>query len=81
MSSECQWDDPAEDAQHIAWGRAAYAVVEPHSRTGSYVNDVSESGVDLARWIYGDEKYDRLVAVKRAWDPENVFRLNQNIKP
>ena len=35
----------------------------------------------LGRWIYGDEKYDRLVAVKGAWDPEKVFHLNQNIKP
>jgi FAD/FMN-containing dehydrogenase len=81
MSSESSWDDPAEDERHIAWGRAAFAIVEPFSRTGRYVNDVSESGGDLGRWIYGDEKYDRLVAVKRAWDPDNVFRLNQNIKP
>lgn len=81
MSTDSSWDDPSEDDRHIAWGRAAYAIVEPHSRTGRYVNDVTESGTDLGRWIYGDEKYDRLVAVKRSWDPENVFRLNQNIKP
>ena len=81
MSSDSTWDDPDEDDRHMAWGRAAYAIVEPHSRTGRYVNDVSESCSDLGRWIYGDEKYDRLVAVKRAWDPENVFRLNQNIRP
>ena len=81
MSTDSSWDDPADDERNIGWGRAAYAIVEPHSRTGSYVNDVSESGEDLARSIYGPEKYDRLVAVKRAWDPDNVFRLNQNIKP
>ncbi|MGH8992228.1 MAG: BBE domain-containing protein, partial [Acidimicrobiia bacterium] len=74
------WDDPAEDRARIAWVRAAFAIVEPHSRNGRYVNDVADSAPDLGRWVYGD-KYDRLVAVKRAWDPENVFRFNQNIKP
>ncbi len=81
MSTESSWDDPAEDEQRIAWGRSAYAIVEPHSRTGRYVNDIADAGPDLARWIYGDAKYDRLVAVKRAWDPDNFFRVNQNIKP
>jgi FAD/FMN-containing dehydrogenase len=38
-------------------------------------------GDDVARTIYGDAKYERLVALKREWDPDNVFRLNQNIRP
>ena len=45
------------------------------------MNDVAEVGTDQARLAYGDAKYDRLVALKRAWDPDNVFRLNQNIRP
>jgi FAD/FMN-containing dehydrogenase len=45
------------------------------------VNDVVESGDDVARSVYGDAKYDRLVELKRAYDPDNVFRLNQNIRP
>lgn len=69
------------DDARLGWARAAYALVEPESRTGRYVNDVGDSGPDLGRWVYGDAKYDRLVTVKRAWDPDNVFRLNQNIKP
>jgi hypothetical protein len=44
------------------------------------VNDVAEAGTDV-RSVYGDAKYNRLVALKRAWDPENVFRLNQNVRP
>ena len=48
---------------------------------GRYVNDVIEVGADVARTIYGDAKYERLVALKREWDPDNVFRLNQNITP
>ena len=81
MSSESSWDDPAEDEARIAWGRGAYEIVEPYSHAGRYVNDVTDAGPDLARWIYGDAKYERLVAVKRAWDPDNVLRNNQNIRP
>ena len=44
-------------------------------------HDVTEVGDNVARMIYGDAKYDRLVALKRKWDPDNVFRLNQNIRP
>ncbi len=81
MSPDSSWDDPADDPERMSWVRDAFAIVEPHSTIGRYVNDVADSGPGLGRWVYGDEKYDRLVAVKRAWDPQNVFRLNQNIQP
>jgi hypothetical protein len=55
--------------------------VQPWAVEGRYVNDVVETDEGLARSIYGPAKYDRLVALKRAWDPDNVFRLNQNIRP
>jgi FAD/FMN-containing dehydrogenase len=45
------------------------------------LNDMVESGDDVVRGIYGSEKYERLVELKRAYDPDNVFRLNQNIRP
>ena len=48
---------------------------------GRYVNDVAEVGADMARTVYGDAKYERLVALKRESEPDNVFRLNQNIQP
>jgi FAD/FMN-containing dehydrogenase len=47
---------------------------------GRYVNDVVEPGTD-GEQIYGKEKYKRLVGLKRKYDPDNVFRLNQNIRP
>ena len=55
-------------------------IVAPDAVTGRYVNDVADSRTDLDS-IYGDAKHRRLVAVKREWDPDNAFRLNQNISP
>jgi len=81
MSTDSQWDDPADDEVRIEWARQTYAIVEPYARTGRYVNDVTDTAPDLARWIYGDAKYERLREIKRIWDPDNVFRHNQNIKP
>ena len=73
---------PGADARTCAWGARGHRLTEPWRVTGSYVNDVTESGDEaIVRSIYGNAKYDRLVALKRAWDPDNVFRLNQNIRP
>ena len=59
------------------------ALTEPYRVSGSYVNDVSDHGDDAhVRAIYGDAKVrPARGSVKRAWDPDNVFRLNQNIRP
>jgi len=81
IAAEILWDDETLDDACREWGRTAMADVMPYARGGLYVNDVVETGDALARSIYGDAKYDRLVALKRAWDPDNVFRLNQNIRP
>ena len=69
------------ESSRSAWSRTALAEVAPYESAGRYVNDVAEVGDGLARTIYGDAKYERLVALKRQWDPDNVFRLNQNIRP
>ena len=82
IGAESMWDDPGADEAHKAWGRAGIDLTETWRVTGSYVNDVTESGDEaVVRDVYGNAKYDRLVALKRAWDPDNVFRLNQNIRP
>jgi FAD/FMN-containing dehydrogenase len=82
IGTETMWDDPADDEAHREWARTGIALIEPYRVSGGYVNDVSERGDDaLVRSVYGDAKYERLVALKRAWDPDNVFRLNQNIRP
>ena len=79
--AEIAWNDDALDDACRSWARAAADTAAPYAAVGRYVNDVTEVGHDVARMIYGDAKYDRLVALKREWDPDNVFRLNQNIRP
>ena len=80
-AAEIVWNDDALDDASRSWARAAADTAAPHATVGRYVNDVTEVGGDVARMIYGDAKYERLVALKREWDPDNVFRLNQNIRP
>ena len=79
--AEIVWKDDALDGACRSWARAAADTAAPYATAGRYVNDVTEVGGDVARTIYGDAKYDRLVALKRTWDPDNVFPLNQNIRP
>jgi FAD/FMN-containing dehydrogenase len=80
-AAEIVWKDGTLDDACRSWARAAADTAAPHASVGRYVNDVTEVGGDVARMIYGDAKYERLVALKREWDPDNVFRLNQNIRP
>lgn len=81
MSADAEWEDPALDDMGRDWVRRALAIVEPDAVTGRYVNEIAESGPEETRAIYGDAKIGRLTAIKRDWDPDNVFRLNHNIAP
>jgi len=80
IGAELAWEDPADDEARIAWGRAAIGALKAFMGTGTYVNDVVEADTNGAQ-IYGKAKYERLVRLKRQYDPDNFFRLNQNIKP
>jgi FAD/FMN-containing dehydrogenase len=66
---------------NVAWARETARALEPVSRDGAYVNFMGDAGDDRLRASYGDATYDRLVALKRRYDPGNLFRLNQNITP
>jgi FAD/FMN-containing dehydrogenase len=74
------WSNPADSAANIAWCRAFDAALRPHSLDGGYVNFTAGDDQDRVRVNYG-RNYDRLVAVKRRYDPDNLFRLNHNISP
>jgi len=76
------WEDPALDATAVSWARRVVDMLEPSSLTGGgYVNYATEEPIERVRAAYGPERWDRLVAVKRRHDPENVFRFNHNIPP
>jgi FAD/FMN-containing dehydrogenase len=74
------WSDPDADKENIAWAREMYSVLRPFGMDGVYVNNLGDEGHERVRAAYG-ENYDRLVALKRKFDPENLFRLNQNVQP
>ena len=73
-------DDPEGD-RHTPWARDFFGAMQPHARDRVYVNFLGDEGPDRVRQAYGAAKYDRLVELKRAYDPTNFFRLNQNIEP
>ena len=74
------WTDAREDDRHLQWGRAFGAAMRPFSR-GVYVNELGVEGQARVRAAYNPQSYARLVALKNAYDPTNLFRLNQNISP
>jgi FAD/FMN-containing dehydrogenase len=77
------WESPDDDEVAIGWSRRVAAMLEPSSLTGGgYVNysPVDES-TERVMAAYGPDRWERLVAVKRRYDPANVFRYNHNIRP
>jgi len=78
------WPDPVENEKHICWTRQLWAAIQPHSSGNVYVNYLGQEddeGVDRVRAAYGEPKYERLLALKQEYDPQNTFVMNQNIKP
>ncbi len=74
------WEDAADDGAEIDWVRRSFAALEPHLTGGKYVNFMGEDESSDAGGAYG-ATLRRLERVKRAYDPGNVFRLNQNVAP
>ena len=75
-------DDPAQNDEVVAYSREYLAEMEPYAADGLYVNfaGLGEEGEKLVKEAYG-ANYQRLVALKNEYDPTNLFRLNQNIRP
>ncbi len=82
-SLDTSWTDHADDARATAWTRDAWAELEDYSNGAVYLNfpGQGEEGETLMRASYGSDNYDRLVEIKTRYDPTNLFRMNQNIRP
>ena len=78
------WPDPADDAARTAWVKGFSDALRPHAMAGQYVNFLGRDEGDArarALAVYGPAKLERLQAVKRRYDPDNLFRINHNIPP
>jgi FAD/FMN-containing dehydrogenase len=82
LSLDATWADPSNDEQMIAWVRRAWQDLRERTGGGVYLNfaGLGEENELLARAGHGGN-YERLRAIKRRYDPDNVFRSNVNIKP
>jgi hypothetical protein len=74
------WTDPAKDTERIAWLRGYYDALRPFTEPGGYINFMQHDDLGKVRDNYR-QSYDRLVQVKRTYDPDNLFHLNQNVTP
>ena len=82
LSIDSNWEDPADNEENIAWTRSVWDDMQRFSSRGSYLNfaGMGEEGEALVRASYG-RNYERLSTLKQKYDPSNLFRMNQNIKP
>jgi len=72
--------DPANKEKITSWAKRYFDALHPYSAGGAYVNFMMDEGEDRVKATYG-ENYERLVAIKNKYDPQNLFRVNQNVKP
>ncbi len=76
------WTDPSHDEEGIAWARETAAAIQPWSVSGGYVNySMADEPTERVRAAFGDERFERLQALKARYDPDNLLRRNQNIPP
>ncbi len=80
MNAHTRWRDKAEDSTCIAWARGLYEAAAPFASGSVYVNFMPEDETDRVENAYGGN-YRRLAEIKRHYDPDNRFRMNQNIGP
>ena len=80
MNVHTRWSDPAEDDKCITWAREFFAAAAPYAAGSVYINFLTQEEGDRIAEAYG-QNYDRLVQIKTQFDPRNLFRQNQNIRP
>jgi FAD/FMN-containing dehydrogenase len=75
------WSDPAETQRNIEWVRELRAASAPYTTGRAFLNFLGEEGDLRVRRALGDDKYERLQEIKDRYDPENLFCMNQNVRP
>jgi FAD/FMN-containing dehydrogenase len=75
------WPDPGDSVANTGWVRDTHAAISPYTNGSGYVNFMANEDQNHVRAAYSRTAYGRLVALKREYDPHNLFRLNQNIRP
>jgi FAD/FMN-containing dehydrogenase len=80
MNIHGRWDSPSNDAKCIGWARELFQATTPFATGGAYVNFMTQEEQDRVRSAYGSN-FPRLATLKKKYDPNNLFRLNQNIQP
>jgi FAD/FMN-containing dehydrogenase len=75
-----QWPDPRETEPNITWAKETFEALHPYMADRSYVNNLTAEDGRLVHHLWG-ANYEQLVAAKRRYDPDNIFRLNHNIDP
>lgn len=80
MNVHGRWDAPEGDEHCREWARAFFESAKPYASSGAYINFLSHDETDRVEFAYG-AAYKRLVEIKQKYDPENLFRVNQNIRP
>lgn len=80
MNVHTRWDEPGQDNECVAWARAVFQATAPFATGGVYVNFMTEDETDRIGAAYAGN-HERLVELKNRYDPGNLFRMNQNIRP
>ncbi|MGX4643911.1 FAD-binding oxidoreductase [Massilia sp. SYSU DXS3249] len=80
MNVHTRWQEPLDDAKCLAWAREFFRAAAPHAAGSVYINFLNEDEVDRIAEAYGPN-YRRLKEIKARYDPDNLFRSNQNIRP
>jgi FAD/FMN-containing dehydrogenase len=81
MNLHTRWRDPAQDQECIAWTRQIFDAAAPFATGGVYVNFMPEDETQRVQTGAYGANYERLAKLKAKYDPANLFRMNQNIKP
>ena len=80
MNIHTRWQNASDDERCLSWARAIHSATQEFAQ-GVYVNFISQEGEERVKDAYTAQVWNRLVEVKKNWDPNNLFRINQNIKP